>query len=77
MKPVQNSQHCMPNCEETRYSASLSAAKFHLCNSKTMGSNPMCNLPKGVIGSEGAVDIPMWGTSVMEDYRKVFQIITM
>ena len=36
-----------------------------------MGSNPMCGLPKAVTGDESAGDIPMWGSSIMDDYRKV------
>ena len=39
-----------------------------------MGSNPMCRLPKAVTGdTESAGDIPMWGSSIMDDYRKVVQ----
>ena len=46
---------------------------MHRCNAKTMGSNPMCGLPKAVTGDESAGDIPMWGSSIMDDYRKVAQ----
>ena len=38
-----------------------------------MGSNPLCDLPPTVTGdgSKGAsVKAPMWGTSVIDDYRK-------
>ena len=38
-----------------------------------MGSNPMCGLPKAVTGDESAGDVPMWGSSIMDDYRKVVE----
>ena len=64
-------QHCLPNREETRYSASVSAAKFRGCSSKNIGTSPMCKLPHSVTGKEPNPGyIPMWGTSVMDDYRQ-------
>ena len=67
---ISNFQHCLPNCEETSYSASVSAAKFRGCSSKNMGSSPMCKLPDTATGNEVTPGyIPMWGTSVMDDYR--------
>ena len=70
-------QHCLPNCEETHYSASVSAAKFRECSSKNMGSSPMCTLPNTVTGDEPTPGhIPMWGTSVMDDYRLQLHVIS-
>ena len=66
-------QYCLPNCEETSYSPSVTASKFHHCDSQDMGSNPLCDLPPSVTGDglKGAsVKAPMWGTSVIDDYRK-------
>ena len=63
-------KHCLPNCEETTYSASVSVAKFRHCSSKNMGSNPMCKLPDTVTGAETSPgNIPMWGTSVKDGYK--------
>ena len=68
-------KHCLPSCEEVRYTSSVSAAQFHHCDSQTMGSTNMCGLPKSVIGDDSTGlsigDMPMWGTSVMDDYRIV------
>ena len=36
----------------------------------------MCKLPDSVTGNEATPgDIPMWGTSVMDDYRKLCIIV--
>ena len=61
-------QHCLPDCEETIYKASVSAAPFRDCDAKNFGVSSLCNF--GVSGS-ATIDPPRWGASVIEQYRKV------
>ena len=67
-------KHCLPNCEETTYTATVSAAPFRRCDFKTLGLNPLCN-PAGFDAKEGGfdgMDPPMWGTSTLTQYRLAF-----
>ena len=66
--------NCLPNCEETTYTATVSAAPFRRCDFKTLGLNPLCN-PAGFDDKEGGfdgMDPPMWGTSTLNQYRLAF-----
>ena len=56
-------QHCLPDCEETHYKASVSAAPFRGCDFKNFGTSPLCNF-------ESLTMPPMWGASVIEQYRE-------
>ena len=56
-------QHCLPDCEETHYKASVSAAPFCGCDFKNFGTSPLCNF-------ESMTMPPMWGASVIEQYRE-------
>ena len=70
---LSNFQHCLPDCEETLFSAKVSAAPFHRCDFRTVQVNPLCNLAI-LDGNEtefGSGTGPMWGADVIEQYRKV------
>ena len=66
-----NNQECLPNCEETRYTASVSQAPFRRCDFKTLGINPLCDLTMTNDNetSFGMIYPQMWGQSVIEQYR--------
>ena len=73
---LSNFQHCLPDCEETLFSAKVSAAPFHRCDFRTVQVNPLCNL---VIKDDnetqfGVGTVPMWGADVIEQYRKVISV---
>ena len=64
-------QHCLPDCEETQYTHSVSAAPFRGCDFKNLGLTPLCDM--GGFGSEEDGDLagispPMWGTRVIRQY---------
>lgn len=62
-------QDCLPDCDETHYTASVSASPFRKCDYKNMGLTALCNL--GGSGDElGDVEPPMWGESVINQYRR-------
>ena len=65
-------QHCLPNCEETTYKATVSAAPFRRCDFKTLGMNPLCDLNTFEETDEGLRDMnpPIWGTSAFNHYRQ-------
>ena len=65
-------QHCLPDCEETHYTASLSAANFRRCDYKNLGMTPLCQLgdPENLGLDMGSISPPMWGGSVIDQYRK-------
>ena len=64
----------MPNCEETTYTATVSAAPFRRCDFRTLGMHPLCNPARldDNAGSFGRVDPPFWGTSTLNQYRQAF-----
>ena len=68
LRSILTLQHCLSDCEETIYKASVSAAPFRDCDSKNFGVSSLCNF--GVSGS-ATIDPPRWGASVIEQYRKV------
>ena len=73
---LSNFQHCLPDCEETLFSAKVSAAPFHRCDFRTVQVNPLCNLAI-LDGNEtefGSGTGPMWGADVIEQYRKVISV---
>ena len=66
------SQHCLPDCDETIYTTSASAAPFRRCDFRNLEMNPMCNLGRSDMDDGtgfGDVNPPMWGESVLEQYR--------
>ena len=65
-------QHCLPDCEETHYTARLSSAPFRRCDYKNLGMTPICQLgdPEYMSMSTGSINPPMWGGSVIDQYRK-------
>ena len=66
------SQDCLPDCDETHYTASVSASPFRKCDFKNMGLTALCNLGGGGSGGEmGEIEPPMWGESVINQYRSV------
>ena len=69
MRSLPSIQHCLPDCEETIYKASVSAAPFRDCDAKNFGVSSLCNF--GVSDTEKSIDPPRWGASVIEQYRKV------
>ena len=40
-------KHCLPDCDETLYSASVSASPFRSCDSKNVGLTDLCDLGGG------------------------------
>ena len=74
-------QHCLPDCEETKYTTTVSAAPFRPCDFRNLGMSPMCDLSpvlKSVTGKPEVMDnvetqppTLMWGSGVMDKYRKV------
>ena len=40
-------QYCLPDCDETLYSASVSASPFRACDSKNVGLTDLCDLGGG------------------------------
>ena len=69
------SQQCLPDCDETLYTASVSAAPFRQCDFKNLGMNPMCDLDRSDPRATGFADVnpPMWGESVLEQYKLVYK----
>ena len=70
-------QHCLPNCEDTTYTASVSATPFRRCDFKTLGLNPLCD-PATDIGddTEGGggfenMNPPIWAEKAFEEYNDV------
>jgi hypothetical protein len=57
-------QTCLPDCDETLYTASVSAAKFRPCDYKNLGQSPLCNL------GDKEIYPPIWGSSVLDQYAK-------
>ena len=67
-------QQCLPDCEETHYTASVSAAPFRDCDLKNFGLSPLCTFGGSDGGQgDGAANVnpPIWGASVIEQYRGV------
>ena len=64
-------QDCLPNCEETRYTATVSASPFRQCDFRTVGINPLCDLAmdKDAGTSFATVYPQMWAQSAMEQYE--------
>ena len=65
-------EFCLPDCDVTQYSTSVSAAPFRPCDFRNIGLSPACNLSRSEGGEEsgfGMVSPPMWGASVIEEYR--------
>jgi hypothetical protein len=58
-------QTCLPDCDETLYTASVSAAKFRPCDFKNLGQTPLCNL------GDADISPPIWGSSVLGQYSEV------
>ena len=65
-------QACLPNCDETFYTSSVSAATFRRCDFKNLGMTPLCDLGHNEVEDEtgfASVSPPMWGESVIEQYK--------
>ena len=73
--PFSSFQDCLPDCEETHYTASVSAAPFRKCDFKNLGLTALCNIggSGGGDGDMGEIEPPMWGESVINQYRSVTQ----
>ena len=61
------SRQCLPPCEETHYTVSVSAAPFRGCNNKNLGLTSLCDLESH--GDMAEVDPPIWGASVFSQYE--------
>ncbi len=59
-------EHCLPDCDETHYSASVSAAPFRKCDFKNLGLTELCDFG----GGEVSADPPIWGAEVLAQYKK-------
>ena len=66
-------QKCLPDCDETHYSATVSSAPFRGCDFQNFGLSALCNFDDGSGGDKDmpSVHPPMWGSSVIEQYREV------
>ena len=61
------SLQCLPPCDETHYTASVSAAPFRGCSNKNLGLTSLCDLESH--GDMAEVDPPIWGASVLRQYE--------
>ena len=64
-------KHCLPNCEDTTYSTTVSAAPFRRCDQKTLGLSPLCD-PVRFDETDGGfrgMNPPIWGQSAIKRYR--------
>ena len=71
-------KRCLPDCEETQYTYSVSAAPFRGCDFKNLGLTPLCDVGGFGSGGGGGDDDdhtglagmrpPMWGTRVIRQY---------
>jgi len=61
---------CLPNCDETFYTSSVSAAPFRHCDFKNLGMTPLCDLGQDNEDDTGFASIspPIWGENVIEQY---------
>ena len=68
-------QHCLPNCEETTYTATVSAAPFRRCDFKTLGVNPLCDPSTFEESDEGfrGINPPIWGMSAFNHYGQAHE----
>ena len=66
-------KHCLPNCEETRYTAVSSAAPFRQCDFRNFKTNPLCDLEMAADSNTSSAmnKPPMWGNRALEEYRRV------
>ena len=72
-------QHCLPQCEETDYITTVSAAPFRPCDFKNFGMSPMCDVSTVITSATGELEVmenarskpptTMWGGGVIEKYR--------
>ena len=54
-------ENCLPDCEGTDYSVSVTAAPFRRCDHKTLGLTTLCNFDE-------TINPPIWGQSVIDQY---------
>ena len=71
-----NLKHCLPDCEETSYTATTSAAPFQNCDFRNVEINSLCDLQMYGYDNTSFVinNPPIWGRNVMEEYRKVANV---
>ena len=62
-------QDCLPDCEETHYTATVSAAPFRSCDFKNLGLSSLCNMGDAT-GATANIDPPIWGANVISQYRE-------
>jgi hypothetical protein len=56
-------KECLPNCDGTDYSATVTAAPFRRCDHKTLGLSALCNFNE-------TINPPIWGQSVIDEYNE-------
>ena len=61
--PPQAIDECLPDCENTDYSVSISASPFRRCDHKTLGLSALCNFSE-------TINPPIWGKSVMDEFKE-------
>ena len=59
--PQEELKDCLPDCNGTDYSVSLSAAPFRRCDHKVLGLSTLCNFKE-------TINPPIWGHSVRDQY---------
>ena len=68
--PKDHCNHCLPDCETTRYDSSVSYAELQKCDRTTIGStNILCDLVSGLLNPAPWVDI------AQNEYRQADQPI--
>jgi len=59
--------HCLPDCESTIYTSSVSATPLRRCDTKNIGLTMLCKF-------NGDVPLPaVWSHQVLEEYKKSYQ----
>ena len=60
--PVDACNSCLPDCNTTVYTASVTAAPFRRCDNKNLGISFLCNF----LGKQ--IQPPIWGQNVLNQY---------
>ena len=61
--PVNNYEHCLPDCSGVIYDGTVNAAPFSRCDYKNIGISDLCNF-------DVKFNPAIWGQSVMDQYKE-------
>ncbi len=62
LMPSGQCDECLPDCDATKFGASVTAAPIRKCDVRNLGLSPLCDFA-------GTVDPPIWGSSVIDEYE--------